>query len=240
VKKIHTSLSGTLPLQYWSVGDYFLGRFEVTNAEFKAFVDAGGYDDRDLFAELDDLSFARAKSAFVDRTGRQGPAGWRLANFAEGEERKPVTGISWYEATAFARFRGEQLPTAVHWSHAGRNVLDAVSAWRSVQTEAGNFSGAVRDVGGSGVIDPFGTFDMVGNVREWVANTAGGRRAVLGGSYRDPSYMLGYTVALDPWTRDGVTGFRTMRVANAALDQAALLADVGTVPMHSTDVRTRR
>jgi hypothetical protein len=39
-----------------------------------------------------------------DKTGRQGPADWEVGNYLEGKDNHPVTGISWYEAMAYAKF----------------------------------------------------------------------------------------------------------------------------------------
>jgi eukaryotic-like serine/threonine-protein kinase len=55
---------------------------------------------------------------FVDRTGRPGPSTWELSNYPEGRDDYPVSGISWYEAAAYARFRGKTLPTIYHWARA--------------------------------------------------------------------------------------------------------------------------
>ena len=42
---------------------------------------------------------------FRDATGRPGPAAWELGNYPDGRDNFPVTGISWYEAAAYAEFR---------------------------------------------------------------------------------------------------------------------------------------
>ena len=60
------------------IEDFWIDTFEVTNREYKAFVDAGGYRDERLWRwEVD-------RSAFVDSTGRPGPAGWALGDYPEG------------------------------------------------------------------------------------------------------------------------------------------------------------
>ena len=53
---------------------------------------------------------------FRDRTGRSGPATWELGSYPEGQEDFPVGGISWFEAAAYARFAGKELPTIYHWT----------------------------------------------------------------------------------------------------------------------------
>lgn len=63
--------------------DFFLDRFEVTNAKFKEFVDAGGYRDSKYWRQpfrqnRTELSFDRAMATFLDATGRSAPASWQL------------------------------------------------------------------------------------------------------------------------------------------------------------------
>ena len=65
---------------------------------------------------------------FRDRTGRPGPATWEGGAPRAGQEQHPVTGVSWYEAAAYAAFRGRRLPTIFHWSEAAAPDLgDAIT-----------------------------------------------------------------------------------------------------------------
>src|SRR5206468_3689667 len=61
------------------------------------------------------LTFDEATALFRDATGRSGPATWTLGNYPAGAEALPVTGVSWYEASAYAAFAGKSLPTVYHW-----------------------------------------------------------------------------------------------------------------------------
>jgi eukaryotic-like serine/threonine-protein kinase len=209
---------GISGLQYGPrMSDYFVDRFEVTNEDFKAFVDAGGYRNEAYWSHLSfvdgdaSLTFGDALKRFVDTTGRSGPAQWRFGDFPDGESRLPVTGISWFEASAYARFRGGELPTAGHWDLAAIECLDMVAPFAPAVIAQSNFGAALAPVGASTAISAFGAYDMAGNAREWVRNAIGNRRTTLGGSHRDPQYMFVHKVALDPWQRDDVTGFRTIR-----------------------------
>ena len=130
--------------------DFWIDRFEVTNREFKVFVDAGGYRDRKHWqhAFVDGgrtLSFEQAMARFTDSTGRPGPATWESGNFLEGQEDLPVRGVSWYEAAALLAWSGKSLPTIFHWSRAADQRMSGVVAPRS------NFhgQGAIK-VGASG------------------------------------------------------------------------------------------
>jgi cephalosporin-C deacetylase-like acetyl esterase len=107
------------------VPEFLVDRTEVTNRQFKAFVDAGGYRDQKYWKhefQRDGrvLPWPEAMRAFVDRTGRPGPATWEAGDFAEGKGDFPVGGVSWYEAAAFAEFAGKSLPTLEHWWAQGR------------------------------------------------------------------------------------------------------------------------
>ena len=171
--------------------DFFIDEHEVTNEGFKEFIDAGGYDREDLWADLDfvldgrRLSWREAVDRFQDATGRPGPATWELGNYPEGEDDHPVQGVSWYEATAYAAFRGKRLPTIFHWARAASPPMAPVIVPLS------NF-GTDRPaaVGSHQGMTRFGAFDMAGNVREWCSNAVGDHRWVLGGAWSDPDYMF--------------------------------------------------
>ena len=103
-----------------ALGDFFMDRHEVTNRQYKEFVDAGGYWDRACWRDTfvrggQALNFEQAMSTFVDKTGRAGPSGWEVGSYPEGEADFPVGGISWYEAAAYACFVGKELPSVYHW-----------------------------------------------------------------------------------------------------------------------------
>src|SRR5690606_15796340 len=91
------------------VAEFWMGRFEVANKEFKAFVDQGGHRrqefGREGFAEGGGLvSRADAMARFRDSTGAPGPAVWRAGTYPEGQDDFPVRGVSWFEAAAYAVF----------------------------------------------------------------------------------------------------------------------------------------
>src|SRR5471030_3299645 len=95
------------------VGDFWMDRFEVTNREFKTFVDRGGYRTREFWTEPlvangRTLPWEEAIAVFRDTTGRPGPATWELGTYQEGQADLPVTGVSWYEAAAYAAFAGKR------------------------------------------------------------------------------------------------------------------------------------
>jgi len=181
---------------------FLINRHEVTNAEFGKFVAAGGYGDstywpRTLLVAHRATSWKQAVRGFVDRTGLSGPRGWSSGTFPPDLANHPVSGLSWYEAAAYARWVGKELPSRAQWYRAALGDGDHVYPWgrdaRSA-TRRANFNLAGTSPVGSlplGV-SPFGCFDMAGNVREWLRDETaeGGRYFAAGGSWEDPTYMF--------------------------------------------------
>ena len=192
-----------------SMGAFWIDRYEVTNADFKKFVDAGGYRRQEYWQEpfLDNgraVPFDQAVQRFVDSTGRPGPATWIQAEYPAGEGNLPVTGVSWYEAAAYARFAGKHLPTIHHWAKAAE---PRASRW---VVPFSNFSGRGLIPGGAGhALHASGTFDMAGNVKEWTAtDSRDGRRYILGGGWDEPIYTFNDPDARAPFDRARTFGFR--------------------------------
>ena len=214
--------------------DYWLDKFEITNAEFKQFVEAGGYRDAKYWKEpFKDgarvLAFEEAIERFRDATGRPGPASWQLGSFPEGQADFPVGGISWFEAQAYAQFVGKRLPTIYHWYRAA-NPEDLFADILRVS----NFDsrGPVK-VGERAGLGPWGTLDMAGNVKEWCVNGANDEsmRYILGGGWNEPNYRYTEADARSPWERAPTFGLRLMkdreeRPAGAIDDTTAPIAQV--------------
>jgi eukaryotic-like serine/threonine-protein kinase len=191
--------------------EFFLGKYEVTNREFKQFIDAGGYRDPKYWKfpfvkEGRTLTFEQAMKLFVDKTDRPAPSTWDLGAYPEGQDDFPVSGVSWYEAAAYAAFAGKALPTVYHWYAAADMGAD------SSILDASNFSGkGPAAVGSYPGLGPFGTYDMAGNVKEWCFNSDGRQRYILGGSSNEPKYMYQGPDARLPFDRSETNGFRVMQ-----------------------------
>jgi eukaryotic-like serine/threonine-protein kinase len=206
--------------------DFFIDKFEVTNAEYKKFVDAGGYQEPKYWKipfvkDGRTLQFREAMQLFRDKADRLGPATWELGTFASGEDDFPVSGVSWYESEAYAEFIGKSLPTVFHWYRAAdrgiySDILPASNFSRKGPAKVGSYLG----------MGPFGTYDMAGNVKEWCLNSLGDRKFILGGASTDMPYMYSEPDARPPFDRSATNGFRLIKSASPQPLSASL-----TVPL---------
>jgi dienelactone hydrolase len=201
------------------IGDFFLDRYEVANRQYKEFVDRGGYQNKEYWKqkfikEGKEVSWEEALKGFVDQTGRSGPSAWQAGDYPEGQDDFPVSGISWYEAAAYAESVGKSLPTSHHWGIACGEYTSTPGWWNYISLLAplSNFKGRgpVR-VGSFAGMTAFGNYDMAGNVREWCWNETPQGRIVRGGAWDDANYMFAYLNQASPFERSAKTGFRCAR-----------------------------
>jgi serine/threonine protein kinase/formylglycine-generating enzyme required for sulfatase activity/cephalosporin-C deacetylase-like acetyl esterase len=196
--------------------DYWIDKYEVTNQQYKAFVDAGGYQKPEYWKfefirNGKKLTWEEAMAQFCDAAGRPGPKDWVQGEYPKGQGDYPVAGISWYEAAAYAEFAGKSLPTIYHWNRAA----GPFSAAFIVPLSNLGTNGVVP-VGSKPGVGPWGTYDMAGNVKEWTATAAeSSNRWVLGGAWDDPIYMFVDPDAQSPWLRAPDIGFRTVKYIDA-------------------------
>jgi formylglycine-generating enzyme required for sulfatase activity/dienelactone hydrolase len=199
-----------------ALGDFWIDRYEVSNREYGLFVEAGGYEDPRFWRfpfEQDGrtLSWEEAMRILVDRSGRPGPATWEQGACPAGREDYPVTGISWYEAAAYAEFTGKRLPSAYHWNLAAglMREMDYVVPSSNLGGQALAPTGAFRGLG------CHGTYDMAGNAKEWCSNEAGGDRVNLGGAWNEAQYWFFLFDHYPPFMRADNFGFRCMKDVGA-------------------------
>jgi serine/threonine protein kinase/dienelactone hydrolase len=207
------------------LGEYLLDTYETTNRQFKEFVDAGGYRNREYWKQpfvkdSRELTWEQAMEEFRDTTGRPGPSTWSLGSYPDGQADFPVGGVSWYEAAAYAAFRGKTLPTVHHW----RNAADF--GLFSDIFPLSNFGTAPAPVGKFRGMGAWGTYDMAGNVKEWCANAEkGDRRYILGGGFGESGTMFEAADAQPAFSRVANFGIRCASYPHSL--SADLLAPVG-------------
>jgi dienelactone hydrolase/predicted Ser/Thr protein kinase len=195
---------------------YYMDRFEVTNRQYQDFADKGGYQKREYWNQKfvqdgHELNWNEAMALFRDTTGRPGPSTWEAGHYPEGQADYPVSGVSWYEASAYAAFAGKSLPAIAQWYHA------APAAVASYTVQESNFSlSGLAPAGKFKGVGPYGTYDMAGNVREWCWNEVGKNlRFILGGAWKSQTYLYADPEALSPFDRSPINGFRCVRNTGA-------------------------
>ena len=124
------------------LGDYWIGKYLVTNAQFER---------------------------FVNETKYQGKQDWR-SEFTPGKERHPVVNVTWHDALAFCKWAGVTLPSEAEWEKAARGTDGLTYPWGN-QWDAGRCNVAGRgttpvDQYPNGM-SPYGCYDMAGNAQEW-------------------------------------------------------------------------
>ncbi len=191
---------------------FYCDQYEVSNAEFKEFVDAGGYGEpvfwKTAFSEISDEEADNLRDSFVDSTGKPGPGHWVHGSFPEGLGNHPVHSVSWYEAMAYAEFRGKALPTSFHWRWATHAADELVVPHSNFDGEGAKPRGANEGIGYRPI------FDAAGNVNEWTLNgfENSQNKCCCGASWDDPHYLFRARQAMSPSTRSDEIGFRCIRV----------------------------
>jgi serine/threonine protein kinase/dienelactone hydrolase len=220
-------------LDYVKAADFLIDKFEVTNREYKRFVDAGGYARAEFWKHpfLKDgrlLSFEEALDLFRDKTGRTGPATWEFGAYPEGRGEHPVTGVSWHEAAAYAEFVGKRLPTIHHWDkaasfHFSGEIISGSNFRPEGLAPVGSHTRSIGE---------WGTYDMAGNAREWGHNIAGkdDLRFTLGAAWSDPTYFFPEPDPRPAFDRSEGNGFRCMKLSGEESNWAELARPLEFAP----------
>ena len=145
---------------------FYMDVYEVTNAQFKAFVDANPDWQKDRI----DGRFHNGY--YLDD--------WSGNDYPAGKADHPVDNVTWYVAMAYAEWAGKRLPTEAEWEYAARGGLAGKKyPWGDTITLAdANYSELDENrnrIGGIGDTTPvgqyaangYGLYDMAGNVWEW-------------------------------------------------------------------------
>ncbi len=215
------------------LGDFWIGKYPVTNEEFKEFVDDGGYDRKEFWA----------------KEGWQWREEGKIYEPQYWHDRKlngpnfPVVGISWFEAEAYANWLCKRtghryrLPTEAEWEKAARGTDGFKYPWGEVfdrnlcnSDESGLHRTSPVGIYPKGK-SPYGCFDMAGNIEEWCfdwyndkyyANCSdrnpkgpsdGTYRVFRGGSWNNTARICrsAYRSFIDPRGRSRDLGFRLLQ-----------------------------
>jgi iron(II)-dependent oxidoreductase len=160
------------------VSPFLLEIHTVTNARFQHFVDAGGYEELDLWPK----EIWPHLIEMQDQTGQFGPRFWRHGRHDQRKADHPVVGVSWFEADAFARWIGQRLPSEAEWQMAATwhlmtdaNILrrfpwgDAMEHTRCNVWSTRLGDTVTVDTYPEGAA-PNGVRQLIGNVWEWTAS----------------------------------------------------------------------
>lgn len=124
---------------------FYIDKFEVTNREYKAFIDATGY---------------------------AAPPTWVRRGYPAGKGDHPVSNVTWFDAHAYCKWAGKRLPTEREWEKAARGPDGNLYPWgnKYSNTKANLSKVEITAPVGSykGDRSYYGVYDMGGNVTEWV------------------------------------------------------------------------
>ncbi len=191
--------SAARPVHKVNLDAYYIGKYEVSNSDFKKFIDDGGYTTESYWTKegwtyKKDYSWSQPKF-------------WKKSKYKgggiAGNENFPVVGVSWYEASAYCAWlsaktgKTYRLPTEAEWEKAARgdiithnkpdstrkfpwgnkfdgsyaNYWDSGDTYDNGLTPVGYFDGTVHDsFSTSDSKSPYGIYDMAGNVTEWCSD----------------------------------------------------------------------
>ena len=167
------------PVHTVYVNSFYIDKYEVTNEDYKKFVDANPQWRKD-----------RILQAYHDGNYLKH---WTGNRYPYGKGNHPVTWVSWYAAMAYAQWKGKRLPTEAEWEKAARGgLVNNYLSGNLVNSQTANYDKNVDSATrvGNYQANPYGLYDMVGNVSEWCldaysssfyANSAR-RNPVAGGS----------------------------------------------------------
>ena len=214
------------PIHRVHVSEFYIGKFVVTNAEYKQFIDASGY--------RPPAHWQGVKSDYTL---------WAGASYPPEIARQPVINVSWDDAAAYCKWlrqvtaKPSRLPTEAEWEKAARGGLEQMTyPWGNEEPDitkvwfARQWIGTqtLRDVD-FGIPNGYGVFGMAGNVMQWVADWyderyykkssprdpdgpgQGIERVVRGGAWQVTAGRCAERHHNDPHMRSATIGFRVAR-----------------------------
>lgn len=222
-----SSIMGETPQQAMTIDPFHIDRTEVTNAQWKAFLDATG---------------GKPSKWLVETS-------WIDGEIPEGQEDFPVTNVNIPEINEYLAWAGKRLPSEFEWVRAARGDDRRAWPWGDRFDPKNNHSGGKTvpiEVGGmDGGASPYGVLNMAGNVFEWTSSSYrqfdgfrpmkhkqgrkeitvspsfdSSKRVIKGGAYISVRYQtrIDFREGVRSSDSDAVLGFRAARSVQPALD----------------------
>ncbi|HEY8561125.1 MAG TPA: formylglycine-generating enzyme family protein [Pyrinomonadaceae bacterium] len=141
---------------------FYLDRTEVTNADFKRFLDKNpAWRKGKIAAELHNGKYLQD---------------WNGSDFPVGKAKHPVAFVSWYAAVAFCQSRGKRLPSEAEWEYAARGGLQNKHfPWGDEPPDKTRANFGASEIGAPTAVaayapNGYGLYDLAGNVWEFLAD----------------------------------------------------------------------
>ena len=185
------------PVHIVFINAFYIDKYEVTNAQYKQFVDANPQWQKDR------IDKALHKGGYL--------ALWNGNEYPSGKANYPVVYVSWYAAMAYAQWAGKRLPTEAEWEYAARGGLSGQKyPWGNEldRSKANYYNSNDSNMTPVGTYPPngYGLYDMVGSVWEWCLD-----------EYHDDFYArsprenpISGAITID-WVIDNFTNIKTPR-----------------------------
>jgi formylglycine-generating enzyme required for sulfatase activity len=228
-------ITAELPRHTVYLDEYQIGKNLITNAQYKQFIDSGGYKNSAYWTTAGwNWRVASQESL---------PQAWLYGWFNSGPlfPNYPIVGVSWYEADAFCRWAGMRLPTEAEWEKAARGTDHRYYPWGNTPdgSRCNSYDNVPPDTFSTtspvgfftNDASPYGCHDMTGNVMQWMHDwysssyylsspninpqgpSSGTRKSLRGGAWNGDAY--GCRCAGrgngELYTRGGDVGFRAVK-----------------------------
>ncbi len=199
---------------------FYIDKHEVTNAQFQEFILADGYNKRQFWTkdgwdyiqkERFYFSYPAKKKYRIDK-----PLGFGKNHISSAPDH-PVIGVSWYEASAYAKWAGKRLPTEAEWEKAARGTDARLYPWgNEFDFSKLNYFPHHEKLSPVGSFpdgaSPYDVLDMAGSLAEWCADNTHGKdtKAIRGGGWNSMRlHLMGIHQEAKPHThRSYSLGFR--------------------------------
>ena len=197
---------------------FLIDQFEVTNGRYLEFIKSTGH---------------RVPQNPTNPTRNL----WQGGTITESLAERPVINVDWFDADAYCKWAGKRLPTEAEWEKSAKGTSDRRFPWGNVEPTAKHLNYNQKWIGEKTLMpvgsyeagkSPYGVYDIVGNVWEWVNDwydaryyekspsknppgpQEGTKKVIRGAGWQNetPTVRIFTRVDSDPTMRNESTGFR--------------------------------